>query len=94
MTTGKRWRAIGLAALLCCAAGCTSYYKVTDPTTGREYYTKELKQGKQGSAQLRDGRTGNTVNIQNSEISKITKEQYEAGRLAAAPEKKSDSPFK
>ena len=82
-----------MGLLLICAGGCSSYYKVTDPTTGRDYYTQELRQGKNGSATLRDGRTGNTVNLQNSEISKVTKEQYEAGRLTAPAEKKAQSPF-
>lgn len=87
----KTWTTMGL--MLLCVTGCTNYYKVTDPTTGREYYTTELTQGNHGSATLRDGRTGNKVTLQNSEIAKVTKEQYEAGRLAApAAEKKSDTP--
>ena len=82
-----------LALLL---GGCTSYYKVTDPTTGKAYYTTELKQKGNGAATLKDGRTGNTVNLQNSEISTISKEEYEAGRYAAPaePEKTAATPFK
>jgi hypothetical protein len=76
--------------------GCTSYYKVTDPTTGKAYYTTELTQKGNGSATLKDGRTGNTVNIQNSEISKISKDEYAAGRYTAPaePEKAAANPFK
>ena len=66
------------------AGGCTTYYKVTDPTTGKTYYTTELKQKGNGSASLKDGRTGNTVNLQNSEISKVSKHDYEAGRYSTA----------
>jgi hypothetical protein len=82
-----------LALLL---GGCTTHYKVTDPTTGKAYYTTELKQKGNGSATLKDGRTGNTVNIQNSEISKITKAEYDAGRYAppAEPDKAAPNPFK
>jgi hypothetical protein len=74
---GKRTivAAVGLALL----SGCTSYYKVHDPSTGRDYYTTKLDQKKSGAASLTDGRTGSTVNIQNSEIQKITKEQYTQG---------------
>ena len=90
-----------MAMVTACAAGlllvgCTTYYKVTDPTTGKSYYTTELKQKGNGSATLKDSRTGNTVNIQNSEISKISKEQYDTGRHTppAEPAKTEPSPFK
>jgi hypothetical protein len=73
-----------LCAALVLTGGCTSYYKVTDPTTSRSYYTTELKKGSHGSATLKDARTGNEVTIQNSEIDSITKEEYETGRHAAA----------
>ena len=77
MTTRKT-AAVCLALL--CLGGCTNYYKVTDPTTGREYYTTELQRNNSGAATLKDARTGNTVNLQNSEIAKVSKEQYEAGK--------------
>jgi uncharacterized protein YceK len=80
----KRVFAIVCATLL--ISGCTSYYKVTDPTTGKAYYTTQLQQKNNGAASLKDGRTGSTVNLQNSEIEKITKAQYEAGRTSAPAE--------
>jgi hypothetical protein len=70
-----------LAALL--AGGCTSYYKVTDPTTGKVYYTTDLQHKDSGAATLKDARTGNKVALQNSEVEKITKEQYEGNRFNA-----------
>ena len=82
---------------LLCAAGCSTYYKVTDPTSGREYYTTELQRKNSGAATLKDARTGNTVNLQNSEIAEISKEQFDAGRYStppAAPEKQEPTPFK
>ena len=64
---GKRtWAAVTLALL--CVGGCTNYYKVTDPTTGRVYYTTELEHKNSGAATLKDARTGNKVNLQNSEV--------------------------
>jgi uncharacterized protein YceK len=63
-------------------SGCTSYYRVTDPSTGRTYYTTEMKKKGDGAVQLRDGRTGQEVTIQNSEIAKVTKEEYESGRVS------------
>jgi hypothetical protein len=71
------------------AVGCTSYYRVTDPSTGKVYYTTELKQDS-GATTLKDGRTGDMVTVQNVEMRKISKEEYDVGRMtppaaAAAP---------
>jgi hypothetical protein len=63
--------------------GCTNYYKVHDPTTGRDYYTTELTHQNSGAATLKDARTGNRVNLQNSEVSKVSKEQFESGKNTA-----------
>ena len=70
--------AVGLVLL--CAGGCTTYYKVTDPTTGRAYYTTELQHKNSGAAALKDARTGNKVNLQNSEVQTISKEEFESGK--------------
>jgi hypothetical protein len=64
-------------------SGCTSYYRVTDPSTGRTYYTTSMKKKGDGAVQLRDGRTGQEVTIQNSEVAKVTKEEYETGRVGS-----------
>jgi len=69
-----------IVAALFVGAGCTNYYKVTDPTTGRVYYTTELTTHSSGAATIKDARTGNTVNIQNSEVTKVSKEQFESGK--------------
>ena len=74
------------------AAGCTKYYKVTDPTTGKTYFTTDLKRSSTGGVVLKDGRTGNTVNIQNSESNEITKEEFDAGRFAAPKEMEAEKP--
>ena len=73
----KNARAMMVIGLFC-LVGCTSYYKVSDPATGKSYYTTDLKEQKGGAATLKDGRTGDKVTIQSSEVSKVTKEQYEA----------------
>jgi len=87
--TMKKTAAVCLALL--CLGGCTTYYKVTDPTTGREYYTTELQRSNSGAATLKDARTGNTVNLQNSEIAKVTKEQYDAGKYTTPAASSSSS---
>ena len=70
---------IGLVFL----GGCTTYYKVTDPTTGKVYYTTELKHKSSGAATLKDARTGNKISLQNSEVQKVKKEEFESGKNTA-----------
>ena len=82
----KRTLAVVALALVFCAGGCTTYYKVTDPTTGRAYYTTELQHKNNGAATLKDARTGNKVNLQNSEVQTISKEQFESGKNTAPSE--------
>lgn len=93
--TMKRIAAAGF--LILCVGGCASdYYKVTDPTTGKDYYTTKVDRNKSGGATLKDGRTGKEVTLQNSEIAKVSKEQYDAGRFAPPPapaEKADPNPF-
>ena len=63
-----------------CGCGPT-YYRVTDPTPHRSYFTTEMREKGAGSVQLRDAGTGRTVTLQNSEIQKVTKEEFEAGKV-------------
>jgi hypothetical protein len=81
--TKRTLAAVGLALL--CVGGCTTYYKVTDPTTGRVYYTTELQHKNSGAATLKDARTGTKVNLQNSEIETINKEAFESGKNTPPP---------
>ena len=81
--TKRTLAAVGLALL--CVGGCTTYYKVTDPTTGRAYYTTELQHKNSGAATLKDARTGNKVNLQNSEVQTISKEEFESGKNTPPP---------
>ena len=70
-----------LAFTVIALSGCTSYYRVTDPSTNRVYYTTKMDKERDGAVRLRDARTGNEVTIQNSEVAKITKEEYETSRV-------------
>jgi hypothetical protein len=70
--------------LLAMLAGCTSYYQVTDPATGKKYLTTNIKQD-HGSTTLHDARTNQEVMISNSEVMKISKEQYDADLMKVPP---------
>ncbi|HEX4795300.1 MAG TPA: hypothetical protein VH370_16005 [Humisphaera sp.] len=76
---GKSLLVSGL--LLISVSGCTTYYKVTDPTTNRTYYSTEVKQD--GSTTLKDARTGNTFTLQKADVEKISEEDFEAGKSAS-----------
>jgi hypothetical protein len=68
--------------VVCAAAGCTSYYRVHDPTTGKDYYTTDVKQERGGAATLKDAKTGRQVTVQNSEVEKVSEEKYKQGLYA------------
>lgn len=64
-----------LLFLTACGGG---YYKVTDPSTDKVYYTKEVKEEKGGAVKIIDANTGSMVTLQNSEVMEINKEEYNA----------------
>jgi hypothetical protein len=68
--------AVVASALL---AGCATYYRVTDPASGRQYYTDNIERGRDGSVIFKDGKTKSDVTLQNSEVSEISKDDYETG---------------
>jgi pyruvate dehydrogenase E2 component (dihydrolipoamide acetyltransferase) len=65
---------------------------VTDPQSGKEYYTDNVDKVKMsGAVKLKDARTGSEVTIQNSEVKEISKDEYKAG-LAAPVSKPTPAP--
>ena len=66
-------------------AGCTNYYRVTDPSTGKAYYTTKVDAGKGGAVKIKDEKTGSMVTLQASEVKEISKSEYQAGMMAKAP---------
>jgi hypothetical protein len=59
-------------------AGCANYYKVTDPASGKVFYTEDVKRN--GSAvEFKDGQNGSVVTLQNSSVQEIDKQAYETG---------------
>ena len=61
-------------------AGCASYYRVTDPASGREYYTTQVEKSRDGGmVTFRDDKTKSDVTLQSSEIKEIAKSDYDAG---------------
>ena len=73
-TTGL-FRTAAIATLAIVATGC-SYYKITDPTTDKAYYTEKYE-SKDGIT-FPDATTEKQVTIQNAEIEDITSSQFKA----------------
>jgi hypothetical protein len=71
----------GLTMLI---AGCTNYYRVTDPRTGKAYYTTKVDASKGGAVKIKDEKTGSMVTLQSSEVKEISKDEYKAGMRAKA----------
>jgi hypothetical protein len=75
MMSGFRTSAVVVATVLC-AACASDYYNVTDPGSGKVFYTQELKRN--GSAvEFKDAQTGSVTTLQNSEVLEIDKQAYE-----------------
>ena len=67
-------------------AGCSSYYRVTDPASGKTYYTTKIDNaGRAGAVKIKDEKTGSTVTLQSSEVKEISEEEYEAGLKGQSP---------
>lgn len=73
----NRFAVIILSVLVLGLGGCGSYYKISDPGSGKTYYTDEIKR-KGASVQFKDANTGGDVTLQNSEVIEISKEEFRA----------------
>jgi hypothetical protein len=57
-------------------AACAHYFKVTDPSNGKVFYTEDIE--RKGSAvEFKDAQTGGVITLQNSAINQIDKQEYE-----------------
>jgi hypothetical protein len=73
-------RAAAIAALASAVlAGCANYYRVTDPASGRDYYTHDIDRTDDGGVKFKDARTGDSVTLQSSEVSEVAEGDYRRG---------------
>ena len=68
-------RVAAFATIVIAASGC-SYYKITDPTTDKTYYTEKYDQ-KDGIS-FTDAASGKKVTVQNAEIEDISGSEFKA----------------
>lgn len=76
MKFGKTKRLAVLAAVL--LAGCATYYRVTDPGTGRAYYTEKLER-KNGTIMFKDAKTGAEVTMTSSVVLEVSSDEFHKG---------------
>jgi uncharacterized protein YceK len=58
--------------------GCASYYKITDPASGKVYYTEDIDKTGSGTILFKDEVTKSQVTLPTSEVLEITEDQYKA----------------
>ena len=82
-------KSVSLASIMVLAfltAGCSNYYRVTDPASGRSYYTHEVEDaGKTGAVKFKDAKTGSKVTMQSSDVKEISSEEFDAAMKPAMP---------
>jgi hypothetical protein len=66
---------IGLLSLM--MAGCSHYYRVTEPASGRVYYTTDIDE-RSGTVKFKDDRTRSTVILHSAEVSEMSEDEYGA----------------
>jgi hypothetical protein len=76
MKIGFAKRLVVLAAVL--MAGCATYYKVTDPSSGRAYYTEKV-QRKNGTIMFKDAKTGAEVTMTSSVVLEVSSDEFQKG---------------
>jgi hypothetical protein len=65
--------------MLIFAAGCTTYYRVTDQSTRRGYYTTDIDRTDSGAVRFYDEKSRANVTLQSSEIIEISREAFDSG---------------
>jgi hypothetical protein len=76
MRAARLTASTALLAIVLATAGCTTYYRVTDPSSGRTYYTDDIKRS--GSAVMfKDVKSGSEVTLQASEVKEISSEDFQ-----------------
>ncbi len=84
----KRIGTAMLAGLFFLMGGCSGYYQVQDPVSGKLYYTTDYDSVSGGALEFKDARTGAEVVIQNSETKELSEEEFNTGRFTPEPEVK------
>ena len=61
--------------------GCTRYFRVRDPDSGREYYTNKMSRTRTGAVRFRELEERAEITLQSSEVKQIPREELPADLL-------------
>ena len=61
------------------ASGCASYYRITDQSTRRTYFTTDYERTTSGAVQFYDNKSRADVTLQSSEIVEISRDDFDSG---------------
>lgn len=78
-------RGLLVGGLILMVAGCSHYYRVTNLSTGKTYYTTDIHEESGGAVKIKDDRTKSTVTIQSSEVREISEDEYESEIKGTGP---------
>lgn len=79
-------KGLAVFVLTMAVTGCSSYYRVTDPASGKTYYTTKIDNaGRAGAVKIKDEKTGSVVTLQSSEVKEISSDEYEAALKMQPP---------
>lgn len=67
-----------LCGVLAGIAGCTTYYRVSDPAGTKEYYTTDVDKTKAGGITFKDEKSGSVVTLTSSEVKEISEDEFKA----------------
>jgi hypothetical protein len=70
---------LSTAVLFLFAAGCTTYYRISDQTSGRVYYTTDYDRSDSGAIIFEDAKNRSKITLQSSEIREVSRADFEAG---------------
>jgi hypothetical protein len=65
-------RGLILCVLAACC-GCVRYYKVSEPSGGRIYYTTKVDEQSSGAVKFDDMKTGSRITLQSSDVKEVRK---------------------
>lgn len=68
---------LAICAVTLMTAGCSNYYRVTDPGSGKIYYTTDIDE-RSGRVKFKDERTKSTVILHAAEVSELSEGEYGA----------------
>lgn len=69
--------ALALLVVSLGVAGCSTYFRVTDTSNGKVYYTKDYAR-EPNNVRFKDANTGKEMTIPTADVRSISSEEYDA----------------